>query len=297
MQVYLDLPRSPYRFDLLLEFIKRRAYPARMVVERDTLWTFVGGHKCAFRQSGSAIVMTGPALAADATARLRQLARYILGLDRDLGDFYAAARRDERLWAIVAPVFGMPLFCAETVFEALVTLIIEQHITWTGALRAQQRLLRILHCGASAGGRKIYDFPTPEQLSALDGARLKPLKITNGRIKLLLDIARDAQARALDLERLRQLSPAAGYRRLLSIKGVGHWTAANALGRALGEYAYLSHNDVALQAAVNLYFYRGSGVKGAAQVLDTLGKYGEYAGLAGHFILLRWVLDKYPVLP
>ena len=297
-QQYLELPSFPYRFDLLLDIARRNAYPARMIVAGDSLWTFVGGQLLSFRQAGDVIVLTGPELHKCDPARLHDLARLsrqILGLDRDLSDFYAAARRDERLWRHIEPVFAMPLFCTETVFEALITLIIEQHITWVYALRAQRTLMRILEAGVATGGHRVHDFPSPQEIAALAAEQLKPLKITNGRINLMLSIARDVRDGILDLERLRCLDASEAYNKLLTIKGVGHWTAANVLGRALGKYPYVSHNDVALQSAVNHYFYRGDGEKSAEEVVETLAEYGEYAGLVGHFILLRWVLDKYPV--
>ncbi len=295
VEQYLELPSFAYRFDLLLEVLRRTAYPARMIVEGDSLWRFTGGKLLRVRQDGDVIVLTGPALAKSDHARLDDLSRQILGLDRDLSDFYAAARRDARLWRHIEPLFGLPLFCTETVFEALITLIIEQHISWKSALRSQRTLMRILNSGVVVSGHKIHDFPTPQQLAALEAKDLKPLKITNGRINLMLSVARDARDGILDLEGLRHLEPSEVYSRLMSIKGVGHWTAANVLGRAFGRYPYVSQNDVALQAAVNHYFYQGAGAKSAQQVVETLEGYGEYAGLLGHFILLRWVLDRYPV--
>jgi len=294
VEQYLELPSFPYRFDLLLDIARRNAYPARMIAADDSLWRFIGGKLLRLRQDGDFIVLTGPALQNSDYPRLHDLARQILGLDRDLSDFHAIARRDARLWRQIEPLYGLPLSCAETVFEALITLIIEQHISWKNALRSQQELMRILDSGVMAGGHKIHDFPTPGQLAALEAKHLKPLKITNGRINLMLSIARDARDGILDLEGLRRLEPSEAYARLMLIKGVGHWTASNVLGRAFGKHPYLSHNDVALQSAVNHYFYKGAGEKSAQQVVETLEEYGEYAGLLGHFVLSRWVLDKYP---
>ncbi len=288
----LELPSFPYRFDLLLEIQRRNAFPARMIVTGDRLWTFIDGQLLCLRQVRDVIVMTVPGHQRGDCSQLSQRARHILGLDRDPSEFYAAARQDARLWRQIEPMIGLPLFCTETVFEALITLIIEQHITWKNALRAQQTLLRMLDTGVKIDGRTIHDFPKPRQLAALEARQLQPLKITNGRVKLMLGIARAGER---DLERLREVDPSEAYNRLIAIKGIGHWTAANGLGRAFGKFPYIIHNDVALQAAVNHYFYQTDEPKSARQVLETLGKYGKFAGLLGHFILLRWVLDRYPV--
>lgn len=295
-ELRLPLPAYAYRFDLLLEFARRIAYPARLVVRGDTLWRFTAGRPLTYRQSAGAIVIGGDSLPAELLWCVEQSSRRCLGLDRDLTAFYEFAKRDPDLWPVVEPLVGLPIFCSETVFEALITLIIEQHIAWKSAMRAQRELLRIAGRSAGAGQPAVYDFPSPARLARASPSELKPLKITNKRIDLIIAIAAAVDCGQLDLEGIRSLPTVEAYERLLTIKGVGHWTASNVIGRALGRYPYVSHNDVALQAAVREYFHAGVGRKSAAQVNDTLLQYGEFAGMAGHFTLLRWVLDRYPPL-
>lgn len=296
MELRLALPAYAYRFDLLLAFARRIAFPARLVAQGDTLWRFTGGRLLAYRQSAGAIIVRGDSLPVDSAGRIEQRSRRCLGLDQDLTAFYEMAKRDAELWRVVEPLEGLPVFRSETVFEALVTLIIEQHIAWKAAMRAQRELLRIAGCSAGAGQTPVHDFPGPARLARASPAELKPLKITNKRIDLIIAIAAAVDRGKLDLEGIRRLPTEEAYQRLLAIKGVGHWTASNVIGRALGRYPYISHNDVALQAAVREYFHDGAGQKSAAQVNDTLLRYGEFAGMAGHFTLLRWVLDRYPPL-
>lgn len=293
-EIRLPLPSYAYRFDLLLEFLRRIAYPARLIVHGDTLWRFTAGQLLCYRESGDSIIVRGDSLSAEVVRRIEQRSRICLGLDRDLTDFYKFAQTDADLWPVVEPLVGLPIFRSESVFEALITLIIEQHIAWKSALRSQRELLRLSGCSARAGQAPVYDFPSPARLARASRAELKPLKITNKRIDLIIAIAVAVDRGELDLEGIRCLPTAEAYERLLSIKGVGHWTASNVIGRAFGRYPYVSHNDVALQAAVHLYFHDGAGQKSAAQVSATLSRYGEFAGMAGHLTLLRWVLDRYP---
>ena len=295
-ELRLSLPAYAYRFDLQLEFARRIAYPARMVVRGDTLWRVTGGQLLSYKEAANAIVIRGDSLSAERARQIEHRSRRYLGLNQDLTAFYSLAASEADLWPVVEPLVGLPLFCSETVFEALITLIIEQHIAWKSALRAQLELLRIAGRRVSSGRTLVYDFPSPARLARASPAELKPLKITNKRIDLIIAIAAAVDLGGLDLEGIRGLPTAEAYARLLAIKGVGHWTAANVIGRALGRYPFVSHNDVALQAAVRHYFHGGAGQKGAAQVRETLGRYGEFAGMAGHFTLLRWVLDRYPPL-
>ena len=293
-EIRLSLPPFAYRFDLLLEFVKRIAHPARLVIQDDSLWRFTDGQLLSYRQQGDAIVVRGRGKARANEDRVKRASRHCLGLNRDLTAFYDFAANDELLWRTVEPLVGFPLICTETVFEALVTLIIEQHITWKNALRYQRTLMRLFDSGVCIGRATVFPFPSPRQLARASKSELKALKITHRRIDMIKEIARAVSAGELELESMRQLDAQAAYDSLLTIKGVGHWTANNALGRALGKYLYVSQNDVALQAAVRRYFHDGKGPKNAELVVDTLGPYGEYAGLAGHFVLLRWVLERYP---
>ena len=290
----LPLPPFVYRFNLLLEFVKRIAYPARLVVQDDTLWRFTDGELIAYRQEGDAIVLRGEGLSQANEERIKRVSRHCLGLGQDLSAFYNCAARDPALWRVAAPLVGFPIFCSETVFEALITLIIEQHISWKNALRYQRTLMRMFDSGASVGRAAVYKFPAPQQLARASHSELKALKITNRRIDMILEIAQAVASGALDLESISEMEKGAAYDRLLQLKGVGHWTANNVIGRALGVYPFVSQNDVALQAAVQLYFHDGKGQKSPDQVSDTLGRFGEFAGLAGHFALLRWVLERYP---
>ena len=290
----LPLPGFAFRFDLLLELSRRIAYPARFLVQDGVLHRFLAGELVSIRQARETIILSRRGQSASSDSQLIAAARQGLGLERDLSPFYAIAQLDELLWRVIKPLHGIPIANVETVFEALVTLIIEQHISWISATRAQQTLLRMAgDCETLASGI-VCDFPSPAQIASLDKAELKALKITDRRSDLILRIARQVRDGELDLEALRHMEAEVAYNRLLEIKGVGHWTAANAIGRAFGDYRYVSQNDVALQAAVNHYFHAGGGEKGARQVMDTLGVYGENAGMAGHLTLLRWVLERYP---
>ena len=293
-QLRLPQPAHAYRFELLLEFVKRIAYPARMVAHGDVLWRFTGGQLLAYQATPDAILASGRSLSAANSDQIRCHSLRCLGLCRDLSDFYRFAQTEAALWQVVQPLVGLPVFCTETVFEALITLIIEQHITWKTALRSQRSLMSLFSAGRGVAGQRVYDFPSAEQLVALEPVQLKTLKITHRRSSLIIDIARAVCRGDLDLESLRHQEPESAYEYLMQIKGVGHWTASNAIGRAFGAFPFVSQNDVALQAALRHFFFGGDGVKSAASVLETLGRYGEYAGLAAHFLLLRWVLDRYP---
>ena len=293
---HLD-PVAPYRFDQLLAIWSRFAFPAFNHVHDGGAWRVI-------RQGdGLALLrvdMTGQIelLAQRGTidqALLLDRARRWLGATADLGDFYEMARSNDAMWRVIQPLVGLPLWRTASFYEALVTIIIEQHISWVAAQRAQVALVQWANTRIEHDGRSYYAMPTPRQLAQARVDDLKPLKITFRRMQLLIDLSQQIVTGQLDLGALAQVPVQAVYERLLAIKGIGHWTATNAIGRARGVYLVVPDNDVALQAAVNFYFFNSEGRATRDQVHAVFAPLGDYAGLAAHFTLLRWVLDRYPV--
>jgi DNA-3-methyladenine glycosylase II len=133
-------------------------------------------------------------------------------------------------------------------------------------------------------GATYYAFPRPERIAAATLDDLTPLKITFGRMQRLIDLARAAET----LEALRDQPAEIVYQALVGYKGIGHWTAAWTLIRAQGRFAYVGVNDVALRAAVNAYYFGLSGRADAALVEQTFARYGEHAGMAAFYTIMRW---------
>lgn len=218
---------------------------------------------------------------------------HMMGIDTDMLPFYERARTDATLWSIVEPLYGLNHVRAETLYEALVTTIIEQQIALSMAQRAERWLVEWGNNAIEYNGERFYTFPRPEQIAAASVDDLKPLKITTRRMQVLIDVSQQIVDGKIDLEGLRHKSAEEILTSLISIKGIGHWTAAWTIIRALGQYQYIGENDVALQAAIRHFFYQESGKVAPQVVKETLGRYEPYAGAAAFYILMRWAMDRY----
>ncbi len=300
MQIGSLKPEPPYAFDLMLAMLARYAYPGVEHVAdgayRRTIRQPEGIGLVEVRSRGS---VEAPHLEVDLLAQqghideadlLSQLS-HILAVEVERAAFFDGIAQAEPLRQVVAPVYGMPRLRSANLFEALTNVIIEQQISWTTALRAQQWLIEWAGSSLDFMGETYHAYPLPEQVARASVEDLTPLKITFKRMALLIDIAQRSLRGELDP--LAQMPESEAYAELLKIKGIGHWTAAVALSRTLGAGVYVGENDVALQAAVNHYFYGEEGRIPPQQVRETFAPYGAYAGWAAHYTMCRWVLDRY----
>lgn len=294
-------PLQPYDFDGLRAMFSRFAAPVFFHVDGDALWRPVrlpGGHALIhMRAEHDDICISLPASegSPDPEQAIRA-ARWMLGVDAERAEFIALVQNDPTLRAVIGPVAAIPIWRNADLFEALIMTIIEQHISWASALRAQRWLTEWGGNTLSHNNHTCHLWPSAEQLAGASPEDLAGLKLTNARTALIIELAQRVISGEIDPEALSQQSPTAIYKALMSFKGIGHWTAANTIHRALGVYPYVLHNDVALQRAANVYFY-GVDARLNATDLDALfNQWGPHAGLIAHYTMLRWVMDRYPVV-
>ena len=297
-------PNRPYNFDLTLDLLERYTHPALDVVYKGSYWRLLhsrGGLSLVRVESTGSIDSPSLKLSLamstcepDKEDLTRQIS-HVLGIDDKVRKFYKMAKGDKNLWGIVKPLVGLRWLKMPTVFEALMYTIIEQQITWVKAQEAQHWLCEWGGQSLTHKKQAFYAFPRPRQIAKATVEDLRPLKITFKRIQAMIDIAKQVHSGELDLEAIRTLPPQEAYDRLTAIKGIGHWTATWTIQRTLPGHNYVGYNDVALQAATNRYFYQAEGKLPVADVKTTFDAYGDFAGLAAHYTLMRWVMDRYEV--
>ena len=182
---------------------------------------------------------------------------------------------------------GLPILRYPDTFAALVTTVLEQQTNWKAATGAIHSLLLASH-------RKAYGlalFPTPEQL-VNDPTPVEQLLVTHRRKAIVLELAR----RFLDEPGYLDdhcYSLAEAEKRLLSLKGIGPWTARVFLSKRFGYRALVPLNDVALQRAAAWFIKGEKGKLSPLELEEALSPFGELAGEAAHRILMRWVLETY----
>ena len=131
---------------------------------------------------------------------------------------------------------GLRLPATGRVFAALLPSILEQKVTGTEAFRSYTALLRV-HGEAAPGPANLRLPPTAQQLAALPYWAFHPLGVERRRA----EVVRHAARRAAWLDASADAGEA--RRRLLSLAGVGAWTAAEVLRSAFGDPDAVSVGD------------------------------------------------------
>lgn len=235
---------------------------------------------------GAVQVKVMEALTEAEQAELSDKVSWMLGLDQDFSAFYALACQEPKLASVVEKAQGR-LLRSPTLFEDVVKTILTTNTAWSGTKRMVGSLVARFGSPLSASvatprAEARMAFPVPEQVAAADEAMLRGEVRLGYRAPYVLELARSVASGALDLEALRytDLPTAELRKRLLALKGVGAYAAANLL-MILGRYDFLPVDSWALRM-VSHEWHSGEPV-GAAEVEAAFAPWGEWKGLAYWF--------------
>jgi 3-methyladenine DNA glycosylase/8-oxoguanine DNA glycosylase len=167
---------------------------------------------------------------------------------------------------------GMRLCRTERVLDALVPAILEQKVTGREARRAWARLVR--RFGEPAPGpveRHLFVAPSPSRLRTITSATWHRLGVERKRAETVHRVATVAH-------RLEETSDGAELRRrLLTVPGVGPWTAAEVAIVALGDPDAVSVGDYHLPHAVT-WTLAGEPRGDDARMLELLAPFAGHRG-------------------
>ena len=157
----------------------------------------------------------------ETAAMLHASALRMLGLNNEVTAFETRMAKHQRFASLVGKRPGLRLATIPTGFDGLCWAIIGQQVNvkFAGALRRE-----ILNLA----GEKIGDMrthPTPEKVVDLGAARLAKLRYSRAKAEYLVGAAKEVAEGRLNIEGLPGTSAIAAEKKLMSIRGIGKWTA------------------------------------------------------------------------
>jgi 3-methyladenine DNA glycosylase/8-oxoguanine DNA glycosylase len=213
-------------------------------------------------------------------AELGDKLAWMLGLDQDFTTFYALARQEPKLAGVEVKAQGR-LLRSPTLFEDVVKTILTTNTAWGGTKRMVEALVSRFG-GPLAADESRCAFPTPEQVAAADEEALRAEVRLGYRSPYVLALARSVVSGEVDLEGLKDgdLPTPELRKRLLALKGVGDYAAANLL-MILGRYDFVPVDSWAMKLVS--HEWHGGEPVGREEVEAAFAGWGEWQGLAYWF--------------
>jgi len=242
----LPVPQ-PYDFSLSTE--RFRVFG----VDRANLWHEGGLHRMITGRGVRIEAASGGVEVNPLDEAIAAETRTLLGLSFDLQGFSEWAQADRVLAPLATALLGFRPPLAPDSFEALVTSITAQQVSLQSAFAIRSRFVERF----GVPGELAYSFPTRERVAAASEEQLYAVGFSHRKAEYVVGLARCD----LDLDALDRLPDDQVVERIVSIRGLGEWTADWYLARHLGRPHAWPAGDLALRKAVRIFYGRVEDVR------------------------------------
>lgn len=243
-------PRPPFRLDLTVWALRRRAHNAvdrwdgvhyrRVLALGDTAAEIAVSQVGSAEEPRLAVIVDADRAVREVDRRAIPFLERLLGLDIDLGAFYAFAAADPRLGPLALRFRGFKPPRFTTPFEALINALACQQLSLTVGILLLNRLAQRFGTRVGTG----YAFPAPVDLARRRVDSLRALGYSRHKAQAVIDLARAVVKGEVDLDGLAGEDDAAAVKRLRDLRGVGRWSAEYVLLRGLGRTHIFPGDDV-----------------------------------------------------
>jgi DNA-3-methyladenine glycosylase II len=290
--VAIDEVKVPadYNFELNFEFLTRSSREILHVVDDGTIYKAlrIDNHPVLIRlkPSGRKFQVSYPAKTPAAATR-KAVCLYVrewFDLDNDLTGFYDLAARDPLLKNVVKKFYGYRIVGLPDLFESLCWAVIGQQINLTFAYTLKQRFVEKFGDRIEWKGREYFLFPTAEVIAVLTDEDLLALQFSRQKSKYVRLIAQAFVDGVLSRQSISSLPFPEARQQLMSIKGVGNWTANYALMKTFRYSQAFPLEDAGLHNAIkNL-----KGLPGKPSVEQVKRIFRKYKGWEAYATLYFW---------
>jgi DNA-3-methyladenine glycosylase II len=208
----------------------------------------------------------------------------LLGLEFDLGAFVRFAHgHGTGLTGVVERLLGYRPPISPDPFETLVTSITAQQVSLASAFAIRSRMIERL------GERGVYAhaFPTRGRLAAAEVDELTAVGFSRRKAEYVIELARAD----LDFDALRRLPDEDVKTQLVSVRGLGEWTADWFLARHLARPQAWPAGDLGLRKAVAAFY--GDGPLPSIEEVRMIGaRFAPFQNLTAHYLLAALYLSE-----
>ena len=257
-------------FDLALTTARFRAFG----VDRANVWHEGGLHRVVGGREVRVEAAEGGVDVEPLDAETEPVVRKLLGLDFELEPFYAWAAGMPELAELPIRFHGFRPTLNPDPFETLVTSITAQQVSLFAAVAIRNRLIERFAPQVGA----VWAFPSRERLAAASEEELVGVGFSRRKAEYVAELARSD----FDLDALAALPDEEVKARLVSLRGLGEWTADWFLARHLGRPGAWPAGDLALRKAVRSLY-------GDVDVRAAGARFEPFQNLTAHYLLAQFL--------
>ncbi len=201
--------------------------------------------------------LEGDRLSSEYESKVVEVATRLVGAQNSLTEFYDSVEDDDPMAEFTDRFRGLGIAQSASPFEGLVLSILGQQISNEVARVLRDLLVDTLGNVVSVNGVDYRTFPSPAAIADAGIDDLRDMKLSARKAEYISDIAESIASGSLDLDALADMLDESIVEELVSLRGVGPWTAHWLLIRAFDRPDGFPGGDLAIQRSLGALYNGG----------------------------------------
>lgn len=293
-------PVAPYRLDLTVWALRRR--PDNVVDRWDGKTyrrAFVVNERVievAVNQEGdpeepALVILTDQNCASDEKIQITTRLTKMLGIEKDLSEFYKLAKRDKALGPLARKFMGLKPPRLASLYEALLNGFTCQQLSLTACIAILNRLVLKYGPRLSPIDKDVHAFPRVADLASLNVTDFRKAGYSGAKGRAIVELSRAIAGGDLNLNSIESLDNRSALDALVALRGVGRWTAEFVLLRGLGRIEIFPGNDVGAQNKLKSWLSLAQ-PPNYEETFRIIKKWYPFAGLVYFHLLLNSLAES-----
>lgn len=208
-----------------------------------------------------------------------------LDIERDLSGFYQLLAKHHAFDYMPDKFSGLRLIGIPDVFEAICWCIIGQQINLTFAYKLKRRMVEEYGEAVEVEGQLHHFFPRPQVLAEATMEDLKALQFSRQKADYVIHVAKLISSGELSKQELQALPDReAQLKRLISVRGIGEWTANYVLMKTLKDMNCITIGDTGLNSALDAHGL----VKNKKDKAEVRAFFEAFEGWKSYLVIYLW---------
>ena len=192
-------------------------------------------------------------------------------LSKDSISVQYLCKKDKRLAKVIEMVGPISYTIHDDSYAFIIHEIIEQMLSIKAGTKIYDRLVKL------CDGEII-----PQKVNCLSDEQIKSIGTSNSKVTFIRSITNEVVSGRFNFENLKNLSDEDIYKKLLSLRGVGNWTAKMYLIFVLDRQDILPYEDVAFLQAYR-WIYKTND-KSRNSIVKKCKKWKPYSSIASRYL-------------
>jgi len=209
----------------------------------------------------------------------------LFNLKFDLMLFYEDLKNDKIISRLAQKLRGLKSPTTPTVFEALISSLVEQQISLNAAYSIERKMTKAFGDVLRIDDKVYYAFPTPQKLASVSIEQLRRCGLSLKKSEYIKGVSKSIIEGKLNLEEFKNYDIKEITEELCKIRGIGVWTAELTMVRGMHKLEAMPADDIGLRRCISHYYCNDEKIS-RDEARRIAGKWGKWKSLAGFYLIM-----------